>query len=63
MKLKDNLEPIASSDFWYDLIYGGYIEPGHVLENETDQINVLNAIETLIKFKQTLEDEGLIEEM
>lgn len=63
MKLKANLEPIASSDFWYDLIYGGYIEPGRILESETDETDVLDAIEILIKFKQTLEDSDLLEEM
>ena len=62
MKIKEDVEPICTSEFWYDVIEGGYIAPEHLLEAE-DAKKVRAAIDTLEDFRDALEDNGLIEEM
>lgn len=50
MKLKENLN-ISTSDFWYDLTDGGYLNPGEMLEDQADIDRVNNAIAVLMEFK------------
>jgi hypothetical protein len=52
---------IASDDFWYDLTDGGYFKPKDFLVHQKDIEEVNDAIYTLMKFKNSVED--LIEEM
>jgi len=59
MKIKDNLE-ISTTDFWYDLTDGGYLDPYDICENENDATEVQDALNVLIKFKMACE--GQIED-
>lgn len=54
MKIKKNLHNSAS-DFWYDLIDGGYLNPHEICSNEKDALKVSNAIELLIDFRDSCE--------
>jgi len=60
MKFKKEAKPIETSDLYYDLFDGGYIKPDKILEQE-DAKKVNQAIETIIKFLNEAEIEGLIE--
>jgi len=62
-KFKEDAEPQCSSnDFWYDLVYGGYIKPEKVLADE-DQIRRLKeAISVLNSFENALEANELIQQ-
>lgn len=59
-KFKQNLETIYSSDYLYDLFYGGYIDPQKILQNPEEIIQVDNAIETIQSFLYSLEDAGIL---
>lgn len=52
MKIKENVT-IFTSDFWYDLLQGGYIKPEEILENESDIEDVKNAIKIILDFKMS----------
>ena len=56
MKLKENLSN-SSSDFWYDLTEGGYLDPFDMCENVDDAQKVADAIEVLMEFQQSCEDQ------
>lgn len=60
MKIKENAQPIYSSDPLYDLFNGGYIKPHDFLETK-DAVDVEIAILKVKIFFQTLEVNGLIE--
>ena len=62
MKFKDDVQPIGSGDFFYDLTDGGYIKPEEILEFE-DALKVKEAVDTILRFRQEMEDKGLLEEM
>jgi len=55
MKIKKNTY-IETSDFWYDLFEGGYIDPNKILEDENELKKVLEAIAVLTIFKNAVED-------
>ena len=48
---------VSSSDLWYDIIHGGYIDPEEILENEEDIKEVNNAIKVLIKFEESCNEQ------
>lgn len=56
------MEPVFTTEFWYDLFYGGYIVPEELLEDEEEIENVQEAIDTLLAFYEKVTDEGLVEE-
>lgn len=62
MKLKKNLE-VSSSDFWYDLTDGGYLDPHEICLDEKDADKVVNAIKVLKDFQESCEEqiEGFIQ--
>ena len=62
MKIKEGTE-VSTSEFWYDLTSGGYLRPDEILENENDIEKVKQAIDTLMEFEQSCEDqiEGFIQ--
>lgn len=60
MKFKTNAEPIITSEFFYDLFDGGYIEPQNLLEAK-DAARVNEAIHLILEFRDALEEEGLME--
>lgn len=63
MKFKEGAEPVSSSDYFYDLFLGGYINPSKFLEDEADIKKVDEAMETIMEFLDGLQDDGLLEEM
>jgi hypothetical protein len=56
MKLKKNLK-MSTSDFWYDLFEGGYIDPSKMCVDTKDKTDVKYAIQILEDFKQSCEDQ------
>ena len=62
LNFKKNVEPIASSEFWYDCTMGGYIRPDDILEPE-DAKRAKEAIKLVQQFESELEENGIIEEM
>lgn len=60
MKIKLDAVPIATSDFFYDLFDGGYIDPDDVLEIE-DAERVNEAVQLILEFREILEDNDMIE--
>lgn len=62
MKTKER-EPMPTCDFYHDLFVGGYFNPKGFLETDRDIFNVNKAIEIIDKYKKTLEQNNLIEEI
>lgn len=63
MKLKnENLESVATDDFYYDLFIGGYFKPEKFLDEDSAK-KVKEAIKTIENYEQLLIDNDLIEEM
>jgi len=56
MKVKKNLN-ISTSDFMYDLFYGGYIDPSKILEDKKDIEKVDKAIQTILEFEASVAEE------
>lgn len=68
MKLEEKytteaLEGISSSDFFYDLIFGGYIEPSKVLIDKERAKKLQEAADLLEAWMHELEDDGILEEL
>ena len=60
MKFKKNAN-ITTSDFWYDLMDGGYIKPGELLEDEEVISKVIDAIGVLTEFRAEAEHHDVLE--
>ena len=60
MKFKKNAT-IETSDFWYDLLDGGYIKPEELLEEAIDISIVEEAIAILLEFYESAEEQEIIE--
>lgn len=56
MKIKENCS-VSTSDFWYDLMDGGYLKPEEILEDEKDVKAVNDAIKVLMNFKESCGDQ------
>ena len=56
MEIKKDAEPIASSDIYYDLFDGGYLNPEKFLENEQDVFDVRSAIGVIESYISELQD-------
>lgn len=52
---------LATSEFWYDVFEGGYINPADFLANDSDVKSVEDAIKVLTEFSNSLEP--IMEEM
>lgn len=52
---------IVTDDFYYDLFDGGYIKPEKLLKNQEDIDKVKNAIEIIKDFKESAEDDDILE--
>ena len=61
MKFKKNIEPIYTSEFWYDLTDGGDISPKLILE-EDDAKRVIDAIRIIKEFEEKATELGIINE-
>ena len=62
MKLKENLE-ISTTDFWYDLIDGGYLNPYDICASMGEAEGIDNAVQLLKEFQNSCEAqiEGFIQ--
>lgn len=56
MEIKKDLE-VSTTDFWYDLVDGGYIKPEEILINTEDIRKVEEAITVLLDFQNSLEEQ------
>lgn len=54
MQIKKGIE-ISSSDFWYDLTDGGYLNPNEICESPEDAKKVQDAINTIKDFQESCE--------
>ena len=64
MKLKFKKDVhIVTSDFWYDITYGGYIKPDKLLEDKKEAKIVNDAINLLIDFYEQSKSQGILESM
>jgi len=68
MKLEEKyteeaLEGIGSSDFFYDLIYGGYIEPDKILIDKERAKKLQEAADLLFHWMNELIEDGILEEI
>ena len=52
---------IVTDDFFYDLFDGGYIKPEKLLKNQEDIDKVKKAIEVISNFKNSAEDNEILE--
>jgi len=55
MKIKADAE-VSTSDPWYDLTEGGYIEPDELCELPEDAARVKDAVAVIRDFLQSCED-------
>lgn len=61
MKFKEGAT-IETSEFWYDLMDGGYIKPEELLE-EPDAIRVRKAMRVLQEFYDEADEQEVLEEL
>jgi hypothetical protein len=62
-KFKNDAEPQGGGDgFWYDITCGGYIDPSKILDNENQLKELMNAIELVSSFENSMKKAGLINE-
>ena len=52
MKIKKGCKA-SSSEFWYDLTDGGYLNPMDICENEKDAKRVLAAVKVVQEFQDS----------
>ena len=56
MKIKNGCTA-STDDFWYDLTIGGYLKPENILEDQKDIKKVKEAIEILIEFEMSCNEQ------
>jgi len=56
MKIKKRLS-ISTTDFWYDLTDGGYLNPKEICEKEEDALKVIKAAKIVKEFEQSCEEQ------
>lgn len=62
MEIKKGLD-VSSGDFFYDLTDGGYLDPEKICANSEDGIKVIEALNVIMDFKRSCENqiEGFIQ--
>lgn len=60
-KFRENIEPIATQDFWHDLVYGGYIDLEKILSDKEQIQQIKDAVALIMNFKEAIQDEGLLD--
>lgn len=60
LKFKQDAEPVFTSETYYDLFDGGYIQPYELLEPE-DATRVMNAVRLVQQFLDEAEEAELLE--
>jgi len=61
MKFKELDEPIYTSEVWYDLFDGGYIDPAKMLEDPEDIAEIEHARDLLQWFINEAQSQGALE--
>lgn len=61
MEFKDLEEPLYTSDPWYDLFDGGYLDPEEILKNESDVRAIRNAMWVIQAYLDEAQEAGAIE--
>jgi len=56
MQIKKGLE-ISTADFWYDLTDGGYLNPEEICAKQADAKKVLEAIDIILDFQKSCEEQ------
>ena len=56
MKIKKGLN-ISTSDFWYDLTDGGYLNPDEICSDKKDAQKVQDAIKIIKEFQASCEEQ------
>lgn len=56
MKIKKGLR-VSTSEFWYDLTDGGYLDPLQICENVEDAAKVKEAIGIILDFQESCEEQ------
>ena len=56
MKIKEGCT-VSTSDFWYDLTKGGYLDPFVILEDEKDAKRVVKAMDVIREFEESCEEQ------
>ena len=59
-KFKEKAEPQGTSDFWYDLVLGGYIKPEEMLSDPEQVKEIEKAVNVLSSFERAAKDAELI---
>lgn len=62
LQLKTDPDPVATSEFYYDLFDGGYIDPEDQLDPDS-AAKVLGAKDIIEQYRDLLESSGLLEEL
>lgn len=60
-KFKTREEPQYTSEPYYDIFYGGYIDPEDFIEDDSQAAVVRSALTTVSAFLAQAEEAGLIE--
>lgn len=63
MESKRNVEEVFSSDVYYVLFSGGYLNPATLLARGEDIERVVEAIETVEEYIAALQGEGILIEL
>jgi hypothetical protein len=63
VKFKKRDEPVWSSDLYYDLFLGGYIEPSDLLADPGEAAEVDAAVATVQRFLDEARETGVLGEM
>ena len=56
MEIKKGLD-ISTTDFWYDLTDGGYLDPYEICGSHEDAVKVAGAIATILEFQESCENQ------
>ena len=56
MKIKEDCKA-STSEFWYDLTMGGYLNPEEILEDPEDVLRVQKAIAIVREFEMSCEEQ------
>ncbi len=63
MKIKESKDVYYTSDFWYDLFEGGYLEPTKMLDSATEIQIVEEAVAVLRNYKASLYKGGRVNDI
>ena len=59
--IREDASPVPSSDVYYDLFDGGYLNPENFLKNDTAIMEVRAAMSVINTYLAELEDAGILE--